>query len=153
MATAQNTTAIVKRRGFEWNGFVGVRHAKEPMQAYAEEVGAAMQIVVMLRRKPESTDIIEKHTYTRHFVAVDDPIRFQNTFPGLPADENTTNEMILKDKPCKLCMHFDDTEGLPACFANKQDFTCRVQAQMISKNGWPTWCRHWQQGRMWQWPA
>jgi hypothetical protein len=63
-------------------------------------------------------------------VAVDDPTRFLQVFPGLPADNNHTNELILADKPCKLCMDFDGKEGLPACFASKQDFTSRAQATL-----------------------
>ncbi|WIA19271.1 hypothetical protein OEZ85_003910 [Tetradesmus obliquus] len=78
----------------DWCGFAGFRASKAPMQAYAAEVGATMQLQIL---------------------------------PGLPADKNHTYEIFLKDKPCKLCVDFDGTDGLPACFASKQDFTSRVQ--------------------------
>jgi hypothetical protein len=101
------------------------------MQAYAAEVGAAMQLAVMLPGRPLApADTVEQYTYARHFVAVDDPTRFLEVFPGLPADSYQTNKIIIADKPCKLCMDFDGKEGLPACFASQQDFTSRVQAAL-----------------------
>jgi hypothetical protein len=131
MAAAKNTTAIAQHRGIDWCGFAGFRAAKAPMQAYAAEVGATLQLAVMLPcRRLAPTDTVEQYTYARHFVAVDNPARFLQVFPWLPADQNTTNEIIIADKPCKLCMDFDGKEGLPACFASKQDFTSRVQAAL-----------------------
>jgi hypothetical protein len=118
-------------RGFEWNGFVGFRGAKAPMQAYAAELGAPIQLQVTLQRgKLAPNCTIEDYTYIRHFVAVDDPNRLMDVLSGLPADKNHTYEIIVADKPCKLCMDFDGKEGLPACFASKQDFTSKVQAAL-----------------------
>ncbi|WIA19268.1 hypothetical protein OEZ85_003903 [Tetradesmus obliquus] len=126
MAAAQNTPG--QHRGMDWCGFAGFRASKAPMQAYAAELGATMQLQVQMpRRQPAPADIVEEYTYTRHFVAIDDPVRLLEILPGLPADKNHTYEIILKDKPCKLCVDFDGTDGLPACFASKQDFTSRVQ--------------------------
>jgi hypothetical protein len=131
MAAAKNTTAIGHRRGIDWNGFAGFRGSKAPMQAYAAEVKAAMQLAVMLPgHQLAPADTVEHYMYTRHFVAVDDPTRFLQVFPGLPADQNHTNELIVADKPCKLCMDFDGKEGLPACFTSTQDFTSRIQAAL-----------------------
>lgn len=128
---AQNTDVVVRRRGIDWHGFAGFRAAKAPMQAYAAEVGAPMQLQVTLpcgQLGPEGD--VEQYTYKRHFVAIDDPRRLLELLPGLPADKNHTYEIIIADKPCKLCMDFDGSGGLPECFASKQDFTSRVQAAL-----------------------
>ncbi|WIA36343.1 hypothetical protein OEZ86_007663 [Tetradesmus obliquus] len=128
---AQNTTAVVRRRGIDWHGFAGFRAAKAPMQAYAAEVGAPMQLQATLQcgqLGPEGN--VEQHTYLRYFVAIDDPLRLLKLLTGLPADKNHTYEIILADKPCKLCMDFDGSVGLPECFASKKDFTSRVQAAL-----------------------
>jgi hypothetical protein len=60
MAVAKNTTAIVQRRGIDLCGFAGFRASKAPMQAYAAEVGATIQLAVMLPcRQPAPTDTVE----------------------------------------------------------------------------------------------
>jgi hypothetical protein len=116
-------------RGIEWNGYVGYVGAKAPMKAYAAELGAPIQLQVTLQcgtLAPYSN--VEKYTFIRHFVAVVDPDRLMDVLSGLPADKNHTYEIIVADKPCKLCMDFDGKEGLPACFASKEDFTSKLQA-------------------------